>query len=110
MDRSSRRSVLSVVLLCFLSSVHADEWTASLPISKINFDGSLSGTIYFQTPSGNWSVAGCPNTQFVLVRDIPGVKEILAIGMTAKLSDRNVAFSGTCYSPGYFRASYISME
>jgi hypothetical protein len=108
---ASMRTAFVAVLFLFATVVRADVWTASLPISKINFDGtSNSGTVYVQTPSSNWSVPGCANTEYVMVRDIPGVKQMLALVIAAKAQGSKVSFSGTCYSAGYFFATYISVE
>jgi hypothetical protein len=89
----------------------AEEWTATLPLATVQFDGrSGNKTIYFRTTSGTWGPAGCPNAQFVMVRDVEGLKEILSIGLAAKLAGSNVRFQGTCYDSEYFSAFYIVVE
>lgn len=105
------RAVLALSIFYLSSAASADVWTASLPISKINYDGTTAtGTAYFETPSGNWNISGCPNTQFVMVRDIPSTKTILALAMQAKASGGKAMFLGNCGSPGYFLATYIVIE
>lgn len=88
----------------------ADEWTQVKSISQVSFDGTTNKTIYFETPSGAWSASGCPNARYVMVRGIDGLKEILAIGLTAKATSANVSFVGSCLNADYFSASYIKVE
>lgn len=103
--------VAPLVLAAFPATSSAEEWTQSKPISQLNFDGdSANKTIYFETTSGSWSAAGCPNARYVMVRGIDGLKEILAIGLTAKTTSTNVSFLGSCLGADYFSAHYIKMN
>jgi hypothetical protein len=89
---------------------NAAEWTGSKAISHLSFDGDSLKTIYFETPSGSWSAAGCPNARFVMVRGIDGLKEILALGITAKTTSTNVSFLGSCVDADYFSATYVKLD
>ena len=103
--------IASVPLAALPALADADEWTPSKPISQLSVDGSTANkTIYFETPSGSWSAAGCPNARYVMVRGIDGLKEILAIGLAANTTSVNVSFVGSCLNADYFSASYIKME
>lgn len=87
--------IAAFVLGALPVTANANEWTESKPISQLSLDGnSALKTIYFETPSGSWSAAGCPNARFVMVRGIDGLKEILAIGLVAKTTSVNVSFLG----------------
>jgi hypothetical protein len=89
----------------------AEEWTQVKPIAQVSFDGTAANkTIYFETPSGKWSAAGCPNARYVMVRGVDGLKEILAMGLAAKASSANVSFVGSCQNADYFAAYYIKVE
>jgi hypothetical protein len=103
--------IASLVLGALPAIANADEWTQSKAISQVSFDGdSANKTIYFETPSGSWSPAGCPNARYVMVRGIDGLKEILAIGLVAKTTSVSVSFVGSCVDANYFSARYIKME
>jgi hypothetical protein len=105
------RCIAALALAALPTVASADEWTPSKPISQLSYDGtSASKTIYFETPSGSWSAAGCPNARYVMVRGIDGLKEILAVGLVAKTTSANVSFVGSCLNADYFSASYIKME
>lgn len=103
--------IASLLVAAIPAIADAEEWTQSKPISQLNFDGdSANKTIYFETPSGSWLAAGCPNARYVMVRGIDGLKEILAIGLTAKTTSTNVSFLGSCMGADYFSAHYIKMN
>ncbi len=105
------RCLAPLLLGVFPAVATADEWTQSKPISQLNFDGTTGNrTIYFETPSGSWSAAGCPSARYVMVRGVEGLKEILAIGLAAKTTSTNVSFLGSCLDADYFSASYIKMD
>jgi hypothetical protein len=103
--------IAALVLGALPAIANAHEWTPSKAISQLSFDGdSALKTIYFETPSGSWSAAGCPNARYVMVRGIDGLKEILAIGLVAKTTSVNVSFLGSCTNADYFTAHYIKMD
>lgn len=92
------RLITVIALTCFAPAVtNAEESTPFRTISQLRFD-ALAGevTIYFETPSGSWGLAGCPMPDTRMVRDVAGLKELLAIGLAAKLVERSVSFQGTC--------------
>jgi hypothetical protein len=103
--------IAPIALAAHSGIANADEWTPSKPISHLLFEGETTNkTIYFETPSGSWSAAGCPNAKYVMVRGIDGFKEMLAIGLAAKTSAANVSFLGSCLNADYFSAHYIVMD
>jgi hypothetical protein len=107
------KRIMSAALMMALSTsaFAVDEWTGTKPIANLRFDGRTgSKTVYFETPSGVWSAAGCPNAQFVMIRGIDGLKELLSIGLAAKLAERNVRFLGACLDSDYFEAYYVIVE
>lgn len=105
------RTILAVALTLICSVGHAAEWTAKHPILRVLYDGATgTTTAYFETATGTWSPAGCPNARYVMVRGVEGSREILAIALSAKLGDKLVQFYGTCYDATYFSAHYITVE
>lgn len=105
------KRIMSAALMMTLSTVAcAEEWTGTKQISNLTFDARADHTIYFETTSGHWSAAGCPNAQYVMVRNSTGLKEILSMGLGAKLAERNVRFYGNCQSADYFQAEYVLVE
>jgi hypothetical protein len=104
------RMLVAAGVMAFATVAHADEWTANLAISRLLFDGTGTTTIYFENATGHWSAASCPNAQYVIVRNIAGMKEILAMGLAAKTAASNVKFLGTCQDANYFAAYYMVVE
>jgi hypothetical protein len=105
------KRIMSAALMMALSTAaFAEEWTATKLISNVAFDSRADHTIYFETASGSWSAAGCPNAQYVMVRGTSGLKEILSVGLSAKLAERSVRFYGTCQNADYFQAAYVLVE
>lgn len=97
-------------LLLLTSTVLAEESTALRTISNIRVDGTTGNrTAYFETAT-SWAASGCTSAKYVFVRGIEGLQDLLAVGLAAKLSDRNVSFIGTCQSSDYFQAHYINIE
>jgi hypothetical protein len=105
-----KRIIAAAGLLAMTAIAMADESTATAPISKVLFDGSGATTIYFETPSGHWSAPSCPNAQYVIVRGITGMKEMLAMGLAAKAAGQTAKFLGTCQDANYFAAYYMIVE
>lgn len=100
------------MIMALATVAHADEWTTTTLISRMLFDGSLTNntnTLYFENASGHWDAPSCANARYVIVR-VPGIKEILAMGLTAKTTERAVKFLGTCQDANYFSAYYIVVE
>lgn len=104
------RFISTSVLLVFASTVVAEESTAVRTISNIRVDGATGNrTVYFETAT-NWAAPGCTSAKYAFVRGIEGLQDLLAVGLAAKLSERNVSFIGTCQSSDYFQAHYINIE
>lgn len=106
------RLIIAIALTCLAATVaNAEESTPFRTISQLRFDAQADEvTIYFETPSGSWGLAGCPNARYVIVRDVAGLKELLAIGLAAKLAERSVPFQGTCRDADYFSAYYVIVQ
>ena len=106
------RLIIAMVLTCFTATLaNAEESTPFRTISQLRFDAlSDEVTIYFETSSGSWGLAGCPSARYVMVRDVAGFKELLAIGLAAKLAERSVSFQGTCRDADYFSAYYVIVQ
>ena len=85
-----------------------NETTTSQIISQFLYNG-ISDHTYFTSTVG-WGAPSCPNAIYAEVMpDLPGKKEMLAIGYAAKLSGTPVKFMGSC-NPGdsnYFTVTYI---
>ena len=78
-------------------------------ISAIRFDGS-GKHLYFESADGKWISDSC-ESKYIWVRpEIEGQKEIMSLGLAAKMSGKKVWFSGKCSSSaGYFEATYITI-
>lgn len=101
---------LCTILLLFIgfnsSAGHTDQ--TGQEISTVQFDG-IDRNLYFKTTNGAWTTEGC-NPRYVWVKpNIEGQKEILSIGLAAKMSGKKVWFYGTCATGAsdYFEATYI---
>ena len=85
-----------------------NETTTPQTISQFLYNG-ISDHTYFTSAVG-WGAPSCPHAVYAEVMpDLPGKKEMLAIGYAAKLSGTPVRFMGTC-NPGdsnYFTVTYI---
>lgn len=106
--------LLSMLLGCFLtaSQTYADDWTNAQLIERIQYNGETQ-TLYFRGES-KWSSENCPNATFIRITSakVPGLKEILSIGLAAKMASKGVEFRGACDAadPNYFNANYIVIE
>jgi hypothetical protein len=104
------KTLALAALLALSLPAHADEWTGSRPIASMRVDGRTTDTtVYFETQT-SWAAAGCPNAKFVFVHNNSALKEILAVGLTAKTSGATVRFVGNCQDSDHFEASYIILD
>ena len=98
------------MLFAFSTSVLAEP-TNFQKVAKIQFDGD-SGHLYFVGES-KWVSENCPSATYVMVRNsVAGRKEIMSIGLSAKMSGTNVSFWGDCspVNDNYFYAHYIVIQ
>jgi hypothetical protein len=90
-------------------SASADEWTITQPIASLQLDGNTQD-LYF-SGGQRWGATSCPNVTYVKVDfDLAGYKQLLAIGLAAKMAGTPIRLLGTCGANGYFDAIYISVE
>jgi len=77
-------------------------------ISTVQYHGTKKD-LYFKTVDGTWKTDGCNPTYVHVKPTIEGQKEILSIGLAAKMSGKKVWFIGDCasHSTNYFEAYYI---
>lgn len=87
----------------------ASEWTITQPITVLQFDGSNEDA-YF-AGGAKWGSSSCPNATYARVAaSLSGYKQLLTIGLSAKMAATPVRLFGVCGSNGYFEATYISLE
>jgi hypothetical protein len=67
----------------------------------------LSALADLDSPASEWSAR---TAQLVIVRGINGLKEILALGITAKATDVSACFRGMCHDSTYFLAYCFMVE
>lgn len=88
----------------------AQETTNAQTIDHIQYNGATQ-TLFF-VGSVKWSTPNCPSATYVqITSDVPGQKEILSIGLAAKMAGQKVQFWGQCdTNTDYFDAFYIVLE
>jgi hypothetical protein len=89
------------------SHANAEDVTNTQSIQRIQYNGNTQA-LYFVGES-KWSSANCPNATYVQVKsDITGWKEIMSIGLAAKMGGTEVSFWGECDTNNdYFNAFYV---
>lgn len=94
----------------FSSSLLADNTSHDgALITKFRYDGN-GENLYFQT-NGRWDAGDCDPIYIWVKPSVKGQKEILSIGLAAKMGKQKVWFSGSCSNdPNYFEAHYISVH
>jgi hypothetical protein len=97
-------------LISLLSADLLAETTNAQQIREVLYNGA-SKNLYF-TGFSKWEGTSCSDAKYVQVRsDILGHKEILSIGLSAKMAKSSVRFQGVCSSDSnYFYANYIIIE
>ncbi|MBL8272000.1 hypothetical protein [Steroidobacter sp.] len=107
MSISTKLALMATLALPLTAS--ASEWTVTQPIAALQLDGS-SQDLYL-TGGLKWGATSCPNATYVKVaQTLAGYKQLLAIGLAAKMAGTPIRLFGTCGTNGYFDATYISVE
>ena len=76
-------------------------------ISTVQYDG-VGKNLYFRSQEGKWISGNCQSTYVWVKPGVEGQKEILSLGLAAKMAGKKVWFYGSCGSdPNYFEAHYI---
>ena len=105
------KKVMAIVVLMFsITGAIAGDRTIRTGqiITSIKFDGA-NKDLYFET-SGKWDAIGCDSRYIWVPSSVLGQKEILSIGLAAKMAAKKVSFSGECHTNSeYFKASYITV-
>jgi hypothetical protein len=101
--------IVLVVLMLTGFDVLADKTSAAgKVITSVRFDGAANH-LYFET-DGRWGAEGCDPIYVWVLPSLLGQKEILSIGLAAKMANKKVWFSGECHTDGnYFKATYITI-
>jgi hypothetical protein len=88
----------------------AEDVTNTQSIQRLQYNGNTQA-LYFVGES-KWSSANCPNATYVQVKsDITGWKEIMSIGLSAKMAGTKVSFWGECdANTDYFNAVYVVLH
>ena len=102
-------SLLFVTALTFVNGAYASSTNKQL-IKRVQYNGAAQ-VLYF-VGDASWSSPTCPNATYVQVKsDVPGQKEIMSLGLAAKMAGKNVTFWGACDAdPNYYNAFYIIIE
>ncbi|MFS1522750.1 hypothetical protein ACL7TT_01345 [Microbulbifer sp. 2304DJ12-6] len=105
--------LLPMLLGCFLtaSQTYATDRTNAQLIKRIQYNGAAQ-TLFFVGES-KWSSENCASATYIQIRstEVPGIKEIMSIGLAAQMAGKDVEFWGACDSnPDYFNANYIVIE
>ncbi len=97
-----------LVILGVSGFVYADNTSQTgQSISTVQYDGAAKN-LYFRSEEGKWISGGCQSTYVWVKADVEGQKEILSLGLAAKMAGKKVWFYGACNSdPNYFEAYYI---
>jgi hypothetical protein len=79
--------------------------TSLIDVSTVQFG---SGVFYIRTQSQGLGPTGCPNPDYIFVRQTePDYKMITSLILIAKATNKKMSFSGYCQTDGtYFRITY----
>ena len=110
METKVREVLTTMMLIVATSSSFAYEVTDTQKIARVQYDGS--GLHLYFVGDLKWSAPGCPNATYVWIKpDLPGIKAILSIALSAFMGGREVEFRGVCAADtDYFSASYIVVK
>lgn len=110
MKRVTAKCILMAGLLVFSHLAKSDEWTAFN--AKFVSDVIVSQTAYYITDTtSGWGSAGCPGAIYLAInRADPVARELLALVLTAKASNKKISAFGTCSGASYFNTAYIMLH
>jgi hypothetical protein len=93
----------------FVPGIAAAEVTISQAITQIQYDAN--GDHLWFVGAQKWGAPSCPNATYIRIpADVPGRKQLLAIGLAAKAGSQSVRFEGSCHSSDYFNATYVYVD
>lgn len=86
------------------------EATISQPLTQIQYDAN--GDNLWLIGPAKWGAPSCANATYIRITSaVTGHKQLLAIAMAAKAAGQHLRFEGSCHAdPGYFNASYVSID
>jgi len=108
MKISTRIACLAV--LGFAPSAFAGEWTATSLVGEVQYTTTTQTLYIYRADTSNWTAGGCTVVTAQLGSSFPGVKEMLSIVMTARVTGTTLKFFGDCNtSTGYFTAHSVGV-
>jgi hypothetical protein len=94
----------------FLSRALAGEWTTTSAVGEVQYTVTTQVLYVYRADAGNWTAGGCNAVTAQLGTSFPGVKEMLSLVMTARVTGTALKFFGDCNtSTGYFTAHSVGM-
>lgn len=103
--------VLAVLIVGVVSLSTVAESTIYSKIGRLKVDGP-TGYIYFQSEVESWGAPSCSAGAYAYVNpnENSSAKDILSVGLAAKLAERRVLFDGVCDASGYLKINNIWLE
>jgi len=100
---------LTLAIALLIPGISAAETTISQPITQIQYD--VDDNHLWFLGAQKWGATSCPNATYIrVINGTLGLKELLAIALTAKASGQSLRFEGNCFSADYFNATYVYLD